>query len=200
MLPAFFRLCLSCKYLRCIRRAESPLGFGRISPVTRTEPGDLSRAPEISLRNSPTLALAILSEFTIPSVLYAKGLAQIAATRGSGTTSAGKLAATDTFAQSSYVQWQTTQYTDCCFAASQRVYKLIPASGAGTSGTNYDETDFGYDVMRTATESGLFARNQIATNLSAWKDHDVRTKRAGLVQRAEDWRSGSFNHWLDKPE
>ena len=81
-----------------------------------------------------------------------------------------------------------------------RSYKLIPASGAGTSGTNYDETDFGYDVMRTATESGLFARNQIATNLSAWKDHDVRTKRAGLVQRAEDWRSGSFNHWLDKPE
>ena len=131
MLPAFFRLCLSCKYLRCIRRAESPLGFGRISPVTRTEPGDLSRAPEISLRNSPTLALAILSEFTIPSVLYAKGLEQIAATRGSGTTSAGKLAATDTFAQSSYVQWQTTQYTDCCFAASQRVYKLIPASEIG---------------------------------------------------------------------
>ncbi|MFN8857239.1 MAG: hypothetical protein ACK50P_16860 [Planctomycetaceae bacterium] len=108
--------------------------------------------------------MAILSEFTIPSVLYGKVLEQISATRGSGTTSAGKLAATDTFAQSSYVQWQTTQYTDCCFAASQRVYKLIPASGAGTSGTNYDETDFGYDVMRTGTESGLFAKNQIAAN------------------------------------
>jgi RHS repeat-associated protein len=33
-------------------------------------------------------------------------------------------------------------------AASQRVYKLIPASGTGTSGTNYDETDYGYDVMK----------------------------------------------------
>jgi hypothetical protein len=144
--------------------------------------------------------LAILSEFTIPSVLYGKVLEQIAATRGSGTTSAGKLAATDTFAQWSYVQLQTTQYTDCCFAASQRFYKLIPASGAGTSGTNYDEIDFGYDVMRTETESGLSARNQIAANLSAWEDHEVRTKRVGLVQRAEDWRSGSFNRWLYKPE
>ena len=39
------------------------------------------------------------------------------------------------------------QYTDCCLAASQRVYHTIPASGEGDSGTNYDETDFGYDVM-----------------------------------------------------
>jgi len=50
------------------------------------------------------------------------------------------------------------QYTDCCLAASQRVYHTIPASGSGSSGANYDETDFGYDVMkrrnRTVTPGG----------------------------------------------
>ncbi len=38
------------------------------------------------------------------------------------------------------------------------------------------------------------------TRLSAWQDHDVRTKRAGLVLRAEDWRWRSCNRWLRKPE
>ena len=85
-------------------------------------------------------------------------LERIAATRGSGTTSSGPLLPTDTFPQSSYVRWTTMQYLDCCFVASQRVYKLIPASGAGTSGTNYDETSYGYDIMkrrdRTVTPGG----------------------------------------------
>lgn len=48
--------------------------------------------------------------------------------------------------------------------------------------------------------SGFVSREQIAVRLSAWQDHHVRTKRAGLVQRAEDWRWGSFNRWLHKPE
>jgi RHS repeat-associated protein len=52
------------------------------------------------------------------------------------------------FPQTSYTRWTTRQYTDCCLAASQRVYHTIPASGEGTSGTNYDETDYGYDAMK----------------------------------------------------
>jgi putative transposase len=48
--------------------------------------------------------------------------------------------------------------------------------------------------------SGLVSREQIAAKLSGWEGHDMRTKRAGLVQRAEDWRSGSFNRWLHEPE
>ncbi len=52
------------------------------------------------------------------------------------------------FPQSSYTRWTTNQYTDCCLAASQRVYHAIPAFGAGSSGTNYEETDYGYDVMK----------------------------------------------------
>lgn len=84
-----------------------------------------------------------------------KTLEQISAVRSS---TSGKLLPTDSFPQSSYVRWTTTQYTDCCFAASQRVYHTIPSSGAGSSGTNYDETDYGYDVMkrqnRTVTPGG----------------------------------------------
>ena len=40
----------------------------------------------------------------------------------------------------------------------------------------------------TETVSGLVSREQIAARLSGWEGHDMRTKRAGLVQRAEDWR------------
>jgi len=69
-------------------------------------------------------------------------LEQIQATRAS---TSGKLLATDTFAQTSYVRWTTNQYTDCCKQASMRVYHTIPTSGDGSSGTNYDQTDYGYD-------------------------------------------------------
>lgn len=54
----------------------------------------------------------------------------------------------EAFPQSSFTHWTTSQYTDCCLAASQRVYHTIPESGEGDPGTNYDETDFGYDVMK----------------------------------------------------
>jgi hypothetical protein len=54
----------------------------------------------------------------------------------------GKLQASDTFAQSSYVAWTTNQYTECCVLDSTRGYHTIPASGEGQSGTHYDQTDF----------------------------------------------------------
>jgi RHS repeat-associated protein len=84
-----------------------------------------------------------------------KILEQISAVRN---VTSGKLEPTDSFPQSTYVRWATTQYTDCCFAASQRIYHTIPASGPGLSGLNYDESDYGYDVMkrqnRTVTPGG----------------------------------------------
>ncbi len=86
-------------------------------------------------------------------------LETIQATRAS---TSGALLPTDTFAQSSYVRWTTKQYTDCCLLASNRKYFLIPSSGTGTSGVNYNETDFGYDVMsrrnRIATPGGTITR------------------------------------------
>src|SRR5205823_4372921 len=65
----------------------------------------------------------------------------IKATRAS---TSGALQATDSFPQTSYVRWTTMQSADGFHMSSRRVYKLIPTSGSGSSGTNYDETDFGY--------------------------------------------------------
>lgn len=82
-------------------------------------------------------------------------LEEIQATRDS---TSGKLQPSDTFAQSSYTRWMTYQYTECCKLESMRVYHTIPSSGEGTSGTNYDQTDYGYDLRnrrnRTVTPGG----------------------------------------------
>jgi hypothetical protein len=71
----------------------------------------------------------------------AKGhvLEEIQAVRAS---TSGKLAASETFAQSSYTRWTTHQYGECCSLQSTRVYHTIPTSGEGSSGTNYDQTTF----------------------------------------------------------
>ncbi|QDU05521.1 hypothetical protein V6x_52590 [Gimesia chilikensis] len=87
-------------------------------------------------------------------------LESIQATRAS---TSGKLQPTDTFTQSSYVSWTTNQYTECCLLESTRIYHTIPSSGSGSSGTNYDQTDFGYDAMkrqnRTTTPGGTITFN-----------------------------------------
>lgn len=101
---------------------------------------------------------------------------QIQATRA-GTS--GKLLPSDTFAQSQYTRWTTFQYTDCCNLASQRVYHTIPVSGKGSSGTNYDQTNYGYDAMkrrnRNVTPGGTITRTVFdprGFTLSSWMGTD----------------------------
>ena len=65
----------------------------------------------------------------------------IVATRAS---TSGKLSASDTFAQSSYVRWTKYVYWDNGQFVNIRVYHDIPSSGDGNT-TNYDETSFLYD-------------------------------------------------------
>ncbi|TWT55957.1 RHS repeat-associated core domain-containing protein [Allorhodopirellula solitaria] len=72
-------------------------------------------------------------------------LEQIEVPRGS---TSGRLQPTDTFSQASFTSWTTWQYTDCCLVSSTRAYHTIPASGEGTSGTNYDQTTYGYDSQK----------------------------------------------------
>ncbi|MFO0868118.1 MAG: hypothetical protein U0935_04160 [Pirellulales bacterium] len=91
----------------------------------------------------------------------AKGqaLEQIQAVRAS---TIGELGPDDSFPQTSYVRWSTRQYTDCCLLASTRVYHAIPSSGAGSPGTHYDETVYGYDSSkrqnRQVTPGGTITR------------------------------------------
>ena len=89
--------------------------------------------------------------------------------------STGKLTAQDSFPQWTYVARETTQYTDCCFVASRRMYKLIPAYGPGIEGTNYDQINVGYDALkrqiRSTTGGGTITRNVLDPRglvLSAW--------------------------------
>jgi RHS repeat-associated protein len=95
----------------------------------------------------------------------------IRATRASPV---GALQPTDSYPQTSYVRWTTLQYADGFHLSSRRVYKLIPASGTGVSGTNFDETDIGYDELerqnRFVTPGGTVTR----------KVYDVRGNSAQL--------------------
>jgi RHS repeat-associated protein len=71
-------------------------------------------------------------------------IAQIQAVR---LSTAGKLTASDTFLQSSYVRWTTHQYGSFGQQLSTRVYHAIPTSGEGLSGTHYAQTTYGYDAI-----------------------------------------------------
>ena len=100
---------------------------------------------------------------------------------GHAASTSGKLTASDSFPQSSYIRWTTNQYTDCCFLASTRVYHTIPSSGEGSEGTNYDQTQFGYDCQKrrnrqvtpggTITRTVFDARGQSAENLRGHRRH-----------------------------
>ncbi|MBI1248152.1 RHS repeat-associated core domain-containing protein [bacterium] len=121
--------------------------------VTRTAEG-------YATGTAPNYTYTLVNPVSI--VIHAKNdklQQQIQATRASIS---GKLMPSDTFVQASYTRWTTFQYTDCCNLASQRGYHMIPASGEGSPGTNYDQTSYGYDAMkrrnRDVTPGGTITR------------------------------------------
>jgi len=126
---------------------------------------------------APSYTYTLINPVSIAiSAKNGKPLEQIRATRASTT---GKLLPSDTFEQASYTRWKTFQYTDCCNLASQRVYHTIPTSGVGSPGTSYDETNFGYDVMkrrnRQVTPGGTITRTVFdprGLTLSTWVGTD----------------------------
>jgi RHS repeat-associated protein len=63
------------------------------------------------------------------------------------TTGSGALSPTDTFAQTDWQTWTNIQYDNQHRTIGQSVYFLIPSSGAGTVGTNFGQTTFGYDAL-----------------------------------------------------
>jgi len=84
---------------------------------------------------------------------------QISSKRSSGS---GKLSAADTFSQTDWKRWSSNQYNDQGQLTSSRLYYSIPSSGTGSSGTNYDQTDYGYDALerqnRVKTPGGTITR------------------------------------------
>jgi RHS repeat-associated protein len=97
---------------------------------------------------------------------------EISATRAS---TSGQLLPTDTFAQSSYVRWQRTLYSQSPGVGLTQIYFLIPSSGSGSQGVNYNQSQVGYDTMRRVirevTASGTITRyvfNTMGWTLQRW--------------------------------
>ncbi len=65
-------------------------------------------------------------------------------------TTEGALSPSDCYPQSSWVAWSANVYNDAGQRTASRAYHCIPAFGLGASGVNYDETDYGYDIMDRA--------------------------------------------------
>jgi RHS repeat-associated protein len=77
-------------------------------------------------------------------------------------STSGPPSVSDVYPQSSWVSWSHNIYDNAGRRIAQRAYSTIPSSGNGVPGTNYDETDFGYDVMNrqntTRTPGGTITR------------------------------------------
>lgn len=78
------------------------------------------------------------------------------------TTGSGALSPTDTFAQTDWQSWSSTQYDNQHRTLSDRTYFLIPSSGEGVAGTNYGQTTYGYDALerrnRVVSPGGTITR------------------------------------------
>ena len=78
------------------------------------------------------------------------------------SSTSGKLTASDTFAQTDYTRWSVSLSNNAGQLTASRVYHTIPDSGDGSSGTNYDESTFGYDAMgrqnKSVTPGGTISR------------------------------------------
>lgn len=78
-------------------------------------------------------------------------------------STSGKLLATDSFAQGTWVSWTHRHIHPDHPPSLEQVYHNIPSSGGGASGTNYNQTLFGYDsalrmLVRTQTPGGTIQR------------------------------------------
>ena len=60
----------------------------------------------------------------------------------------GPLSAGDTLPQNTWVRWTHRMYAAGMNVATERVYFDIPASGAGIRGANYQQSNYGYDLMQ----------------------------------------------------
>ena len=83
----------------------------------------------------------------------------VQATRAS---TSGALQPTDSFPQSSWVRWSVDLFNIQSQQTASRVYTSIPTTGTGAPGTNYLQTDFGYDDMnrqnKSVTPAGTITR------------------------------------------
>ena len=110
---------------------------------------------------SPSYTYTILGPVQI--AIYNKAgqtTSNVVAQQPSSTT--GPLTTATTFAQSTWQRWTNFGYDQLGQKINKNLYRLIPSTGAGTSGTNFDESQFGYDSMgelvRQVSQTGTILR------------------------------------------
>ena len=123
-------------------------------------------------------------------------LEQIAAMRGSGTTSSGKLVASDTFSSSSYVRWTVNEYSDCCKLVATRVYHSLAAVGGADA---YDRTTYGYDLRNrrnSVTTPGGTITMTVYDERSLEKSIWVGTNATGATETDPSGGGGGGNNMV----
>ena len=105
-------------------------------------------------------AATLVNPVSLTQLDYAgRTVDQIQAVR---TNTSGPLLPTDTFPQTTWCRWTHNTYDAQNHLASRRTYFLIPATGAGGLGANYNEANYGFDASgwqnRQVTPGGTITR------------------------------------------
>ncbi|MGH7978375.1 MAG: RHS repeat domain-containing protein, partial [Limisphaerales bacterium] len=108
----------------------------------------------------------------------------IMATRAS---TSGPLSPSDTFEQSSYVRWKVYNYSNAGLLISEQEYYDIPASGSGSEGVNYNQTDYAYDSM------DKLQRNETPGGTITWTIYDQRERMSAIWVGTNDEGATSSN-------
>ena len=103
--------------------------------------------------------------------------------------------------QTTYTAWTTYQYTKL-HLTSTRVYYAIPTSGAGTSTSNYLETDYGYEMDDVAGQMNRLEWAKSPDGTIVWNVFD---DRGNVMQTwmgtgdvpSDNWNDIGGTDWTD---
>jgi RHS repeat-associated protein len=112
---------------------------------------NLERREAFGYQKTSDLSFTLINPVTIYRFDRANRVKDvIQAKKGSTVEVAGALTSGDSFPQSSWVRWTNLNFDSQSNLTYQRLYHSIPGSGSGSSGTNYNQTDYGYSALRLA--------------------------------------------------
>ncbi|MEI7913023.1 MAG: hypothetical protein WCK77_25665, partial [Verrucomicrobiota bacterium] len=100
---------------------------------------------------------------------------------------AGRLAASDSFPQETWLRWSNTSYDNHGFPVSGRAYFLIPGSGEGLNGANYVQTGYGHDAMGRPDKTLSPGGSVVLTG------YDARGLKTGVRAGTDDSPGASNN-------
>ena len=105
--------------------------------------------------------------------------------------------------QGDWLSWKQYRYDEAGYRVWERAYFNIPGSGAGINGTNYGQTDYGYDSRgrrnRTRTPGGTISR-QLYSYLGQVTEEWVGTNDTGATEADPTGGGASGNNLVKVTE